>query len=67
MFHEFFASPRAVPRGGASNTVRFSYFEVGYLAAELLLKQIENDEIVHGNIWVRSYLIERESCTKPRS
>jgi DNA-binding LacI/PurR family transcriptional regulator len=48
-------------------TVRFSHFQVGYLAAELLIKQIDNGEIVHGNIWLRSYLIERDSCCEPRS
>jgi LacI family transcriptional regulator len=47
-------------------TVRFSHSEVGYLAAELLLKQIESNEVVHGNIWVRSYLVERESCCEAR-
>lgn len=47
-------------------TVRFSHSEVGYLAAELLLRQIESNEVVHGNIWVRSYLVERESCCEAR-
>jgi LacI family transcriptional regulator len=47
-------------------TVRFSHSEVGYLAAELLLKQIESNEVVHGNIWVRSYLVQRESCCEVR-
>jgi LacI family transcriptional regulator len=47
-------------------TVGFSPFTVGYLAAELLLKQIGGDEVTQGNIWVRSHLIERESCCKVR-
>jgi LacI family transcriptional regulator len=47
-------------------TVRFSHSEVGYLAAELLLKQVESNEVVHGNIWVRSYLVKRESCCGAR-
>jgi DNA-binding LacI/PurR family transcriptional regulator len=47
-------------------TVRFSHSEVGYLGAELLLKQIESSEVVHGNIWVRSHLVERESCCRVR-
>ncbi|MBN1978291.1 MAG: LacI family DNA-binding transcriptional regulator [Anaerolineae bacterium] len=51
--------PAGLPR---LTTVRFSHAEVGYLAAELLLKQIESNEVAHGNIWVRSYLVERESC-----
>ena len=45
-------------------TVRFSHSEVGYLAAELLLKQIESNQVVQGNIRMRSYLVERESCCK---
>jgi len=57
-------SPEGFP---GLTTVRFSHFEVGYLAAELLLKQIENRDVVRGNIWVRSYLVERESCCSPRS
>ncbi len=51
----------------ALTTVRFSHVAVGYLAAELLLKQIENREIAYSNIWVRSYLVERESCCRPRA
>jgi DNA-binding LacI/PurR family transcriptional regulator len=47
-------------------TVRFSHSEVGYLAAELLLRQIESNEVLHGNIWVRNYLVERESCCEAR-
>ena len=51
----------------ALTTVGFPHFEVGYLAAELLLKQIENDKILYSNILVRSYLIERASCDKAPS
>jgi LacI family transcriptional regulator len=47
-------------------TVRFSHSEVGYLAAEFLLRQIESNEVAHGNIWVRCYLIERDSCCEAR-
>jgi DNA-binding LacI/PurR family transcriptional regulator len=57
-------SPEGYP---ALTTVRFSHMEVGYLAAELLLKQIENEEITRGNIWVRSHLVERESCCRART
>lgn len=56
-------SPKGCP---ALTTVSFSPFMVGYLAAELLLKQIESNEIMMGNIWVRSHLIERESCCQAR-
>ncbi len=55
--------PEGLPR---LTTVRFSHSEVGYLAAELLLRQIESNEVVHGNIWVRNYLVERESCCEAR-
>ncbi len=46
-------------------TVGFSHFDVGYLGTELLLRQIENDNLCFGNLSMRSYLIERESCGKP--
>jgi len=55
--------PAGLPR---LTSVRFSHTEVGYMAAEFLLKQIESNEVVHGNIWVRSYLIERDSCCEAR-
>jgi LacI family transcriptional regulator len=45
-------------------TVGFPHFDAGYLGAELLLKQIENDNICFGNLWIRSTLIERDSCCK---
>jgi LacI family transcriptional regulator len=45
-------------------TVGFSHFDAGYLGAELLLKQIENENISFGNLWIRSTLIERDSCRK---
>jgi LacI family transcriptional regulator len=56
-------SPEGFP---GLTTVRFPHAEVGYLAAELLLKQIESKEVVRGNIWVRSHLVQRESCCKVR-
>jgi DNA-binding LacI/PurR family transcriptional regulator len=39
---------------------------VGYLAAELLLKQIEDKELYYSNVVVRSKLVERDSCAPPR-
>jgi LacI family transcriptional regulator len=57
-------SPEGLP---GLTTVCFSHSEVGYLAAELLLRQIESSEVAHGKIWVRSYLVERESCCEVRS
>ncbi len=43
-------------------TVGFPHFDVGYLAAELLYKQINNANIFYSNILVRSELIKRNSC-----
>lgn len=46
-------------------TVGFSHIDMGYLAAELLAKKIENPEIYYGQIVVESYLVERDSCAAP--
>jgi DNA-binding LacI/PurR family transcriptional regulator len=43
-------------------TVTFPHFEIGYLGAELLLKQIENNALYYANIIVQSELVVRESC-----
>ena len=53
--------PAGFPR---LTTVGFSHFDMGYLGAELLLRQIENDSISFGNLWIRTALIERDSCSK---
>ncbi len=45
-------------------TVGFPHAEVGYLAAELLLKKIQNAALSHGNLWVQCNLVERASCAK---
>jgi LacI family transcriptional regulator len=50
----------------ALTTVAFPHYEVGYLAAELLLKQIESAELYYSNVVVRSNLVERDSCAPPR-
>ncbi|HMN29951.1 MAG TPA: LacI family DNA-binding transcriptional regulator [Caldilineaceae bacterium] len=47
-------------------TVGFSHFGVGYLAASLLHQQFETEYLSYGNLWVRSYLVERTSCGTPR-
>lgn len=51
----------------APTTVAFPHFQVGYLAAELLLKQIEDEHLYYSNIVVRSELVERGSCAAPRA
>ena len=51
----------------ALTTVAFPHFEVGYMAAELLLRQIENKELYYSKIVVRSRLVERDSCVAPRA
>ncbi len=45
-------------------TVGFPHAEVGYLASELLLKQMQNQAISHCNLWVQSSLVERASCAR---
>ncbi len=45
-------------------TVGFPHFDAGYLGAELLLRQIENDRLCFGKLTIRSYLIERDSCCR---
>jgi DNA-binding LacI/PurR family transcriptional regulator len=50
----------------ALTTVAFPHVEVGYLAAELLLKQIESEELYYSSVVVRSRLVERDSCAPPR-
>lgn len=47
-------------------TVGFSHFDVGYLAAELLRHQLVSEALSHGNLWVRSYLVEGTSSAAPR-
>lgn len=43
-------------------TVGFPHFDIGYLGAELLLRQIKNENLSFGNLWIHSTLIERDSC-----
>lgn len=42
-------------------TVAVPHFEIGFIAAELLVKQIENSHLEHAKLTVRSSLIIRES------
>ncbi len=52
-----------VPEGYPElTTVGFPHFDVGYLAAELLCKQMNNANIFYSDILVRSELIKRNSC-----
>ncbi|MFZ6029075.1 MAG: LacI family DNA-binding transcriptional regulator [Chloroflexota bacterium] len=57
-------APLGFPR---LTTVGFSHFELGYQGAELLLRQIERDHLCFGKLSIRSYLVERDSCAKPKA
>lgn len=46
-------------------TVAFPHEEVGYLAAEVLLKQIRNRDLRNSSLTVRSTLIEGASAARP--
>jgi LacI family transcriptional regulator len=48
-------------------TVAFPHYKVGYLAAETLLRRIQDPELAYSRIFVRSYLVERASCAPPRA
>jgi LacI family transcriptional regulator len=48
-------------------TMTFPHEEVGYLAAELVVKQLQNKKLNHAHIFVRSTLIKGASCTEPPS
>lgn len=48
-------------------TVGFPHADVGYLAAELLVKQMDNALISHCNLWVCCTLVERTSCANRRA
>ncbi len=57
-------SPKGLP---ALTTVGFAHDQVGRRAAELLLEQIGNPDFAYGKLFVRSQLIERSSCSSPRT
>lgn len=45
-------------------TVAFPHYKVGYLAAELLMQQIEDKDLFYSQVFVRSQLIQRDSCAR---
>lgn len=51
----------------ALTTVAFPHKKLGSLAAELLLRQIEDDEFRYAHFVVDSFLVERDSCAEPRN
>lgn len=56
------------PEGYPSlTTVAFSGLLVGYLAAKTLVEHIRNQDLAYSRIFVRSWLIKRESTAPPRS
>jgi LacI family transcriptional regulator len=58
------SSPEGFP---ALSSVAFPHRKIGSLAAEMLLKQMADDEFRFAHVVVSSYLVERDSCARPRS
>lgn len=56
-------NPEGCPR---LTTVAWPHFQAGYLAAEALLKQVENRDVRYCKIVVRCELIEGETCSELR-
>ena len=50
----------------ALTTVGFPHRKVGQLAAELLMRQVHDDELAYAHVFVRSCLLQRETCVPPR-
>lgn len=47
-------------------TVTFPHRKAAQLAAETLLRQLEDESVLYSKIFINSCLIERDSCTKPK-
>jgi LacI family transcriptional regulator len=58
-----FPAPEGYP---ALTTIGFPSRKVGYLAARLLLDQLEDDELAYSRVFVQSWVVERASCAPPR-
>ncbi len=43
-------------------TVGFPHVDVGYLAGELLIQQMQSSVLSYSNLWVQCQLVERTSC-----
>jgi LacI family transcriptional regulator len=56
-------APLGFPR---LTTVAFSHFELGYLGTEMLLRQIERDHLCFGKLSIQSFLVQRDSCARPK-
>lgn len=56
------SSPEGCPE---LTSVGFPGRKLGSLGAEVLLKQMDDDEFRYAHIVVSSYLVERQSCAKP--
>jgi DNA-binding LacI/PurR family transcriptional regulator len=48
-------------------TVTFPQHKAGYLAAQLLLEHIEDQERVYTKVVLQSWLVKRASCAEPRA
>ncbi|MBN1584512.1 MAG: LacI family DNA-binding transcriptional regulator [Anaerolineae bacterium] len=55
-------STKSPPDFPQLTTVAFPHYKVGHLAAEILLRQIEDPELFYTQVFVQSHLVERESC-----
>jgi DNA-binding LacI/PurR family transcriptional regulator len=58
-------SAQAPKKFPALTTVGFAHNEIGRLAADLLLEQMNNPDVAYGKLFVASRLIERNSCAPP--
>lgn len=48
-------------------TVAFPHYRVGQLAAEMLVRQLDDNDMLYSHVFVRSSLVERASCAPPRA
>lgn len=56
-----------LPQGNPGiTTVSFPHRKMAELAVKTLIEQLEDDQLHYSKLFVRSHLIERESCASPR-
>ncbi len=47
-------------------TVSFPHRKAAHLAAELLLRELNDDNVLYSKMFIKSCLVERDSCAPPR-